>query len=66
MIPQTRLIELGIMMATVVVVTQVPLFLLANEVDGDEFVKSGLGLLVGGVGASITLYRMWKQEKTDK
>ena len=60
-----RLIELGIIMAVVIILTQVPLFILAKEVDGDEFVKSGLGLLAGGVASAIAVYRMWKTGKVD-
>ena len=57
---KNRNTELAILMAAVVLVTQVPLFVLAAEVDGDEFVKASLGIIGGGAVAAFTAYRMWK------
>ena len=39
------------------------IFLLANEVDGDEFAKSGLGLAT--VGAIVAIWRCWTSALAD-
>lgn len=61
----TRLIELVVIMAAVITATLIPMFILASEVDGDEFVKAGAGILVGSVAAVLTTYRLWKGNKSE-
>ena len=55
-----RNVELLIWMSTIVMVTQVPLFMLAAKVSGDEFAKASLGIIGGGAVAAFTAYRMWR------
>lgn len=55
-----RNIELTIVMLAALA----PLFLLASEVDGDEFVKGGTGLIGGGV--VVAVYRMWQSHGKQK
>lgn len=45
----------------VVVACQIPLFVLAAEIDSDEWAKSGTGTVLGiAVGAGIAMYKVWK------
>lgn len=54
-----RWIELGIV--TLAVLT--PQFLLANELDGDEFAKATSGIALGGV--VLAAYKIWKTTETE-
>lgn len=52
-----RVVELAVVMVAVLT----PMFLLASEVDGDEFSKAGSGLFLGAVVAGVTtIYKIWK------
>jgi hypothetical protein len=45
----------------VIAAALVPIFILANEVSGDEFVKAAAGVLMGGtVAAVVAIYKVWK------
>lgn len=50
-------VELGVVLLAVLT----PLFLLANEVDGDEFAKAGSGVFLAAVVSGVAaVYRVWK------
>lgn len=52
-----RLAELGI----VVMAALAPLFVLASEIDGDEFAKAASGAVMAAATASVVaVYRTWK------
>jgi len=56
-----RLVELAIVLTAALA----PLFLLASEVDGDEFTKAGSGIFLAATTAAIfTAYRLWKGGST--
>jgi hypothetical protein len=42
-----------------------PMFILANELDGDEFTKSGIGVIMGAValGAFKMLESRWSKKE---
>jgi len=60
--PDTRIVELVIVMAAVMVSTLAPMFLMASSIDQDEFMKAGAGM-AAGTGAVILTYRLWRGEK---
>ena len=49
-----NIVELGMVMLAALV----PQFILAKEVDGDEFAKATSGVVLAGV--ILTIYRVWK------
>jgi len=60
-----RLVELIILMAAILA----PQFLLAAEVDGDEFAKATVGVVLAGVvvgGYKIWMSTLKKSKKPDK
>lgn len=55
-----RFIELTIVLAAVLA----PQFILANELDGDEFAKATGGIALAGV--VVAAYQVWTKKVTDK
>lgn len=52
--------ELLILLTATVIVSVVPVIVLASELSGDDFVKAGSGFLAGGTVAVFAAYRMWR------
>lgn len=48
-------------LAIVIVAMLIPTFLLASEVDGDEFAKSGMAVALAGV--ILGAYKVWQAAK---
>jgi len=54
---ETNVIELLILMTCIMA----PFFILANEVSGDEMLKSSAGIFLAAAAATvITAYKVWK------
>ena len=44
----------------------VPIFILANEVSGDEFAKAATGVLLAGTTIAVTnIYKTWKSNNAN-